>query len=426
MPASALLEVPVHAGAGTTPPGRLVANTAWMCARSGIRILLHAGYFVIIARVLGAAGYGEFIAVATLAAMLVPFGSFGTGNLLVRNVSRDPATMAESWSTALVTTAVSGLLLTIALMVAAAYAFAGTPTLLVALVGVADLVFAPFSDICGKAFQAQQRLDVTASLDTVLSAAKVVAALGLFVVAASPTPVTWAWLYAGANAVAAAVSIAVVYARHGRLPLQFRVSIRAAREGLYFALSLWAQVFQKDIDKMIIVRFSGLQAAGIYAAASRIVEIAFTPVYSLLAATYPGFFRHGATGLGATLAFARPFVLGGALYGLVTGLALALAAPMLPHVLGDSFAGSVEAMQWLALLPLLRALHYVGGDVLTGAGFQRLRTSLQILVGAAAVGMAVWAIPLYSWRGAAGAAVASNALLVVASWAAIAVMRRRS
>ena len=426
MPASALLGVPAAAVGGTTSRDRLVANTAWMCARSGVRLLLHAGYFIIVARVLGAGGYGEFIAVAALAAMLVPFGSCGTGNLLVRNVSRDPATLAESWSTALVTTAVSGLLLTIALMALAAYFLSGTSALLVALVGAADLVFAPFADICGKAFQAQQRLDVTAGLDTVLSAAKVVAALGLFVVASAPTPVTWAWLYAGANAVAAVVSIGVVYARHGRLPLQIRMSLRSAREGLYFALSLWAQVFQKDIDKMIIVRCSGLQAAGIYAAASRIVEIAFTPVYSLLAATYPGFFRHGSAGLRATIAYARPFVLGGAVYGLVTGVALALGAPLLPHVLGESFAGSVEAMQWLALLPLLRALHYVGGDVLTGAGFQRLRTSLQILVGAAAVGMAMWAIPLYSWRGAAGAAVASNVLLVVASWAAIVVMRRRS
>jgi O-antigen/teichoic acid export membrane protein len=119
-------------------------------------------------------------------------------------------------------------------------------------------------------------------------------------------------------------------------------------------------------------------------------------------------------------------VLGGALYGLLTGLALTLAAPVLPHVLGESFAGSVEAVQWLALLPLLRALHYVGGDVLTGAGFQRLRTCLQILVGAAAVGMAVWAIPLYAWRGAACAAIASNLLLAVASWGAIAMMGRRS
>jgi len=64
--------------------------------------------------------------------------------------------------------------------------------------------------------------------------------------------------------------------------------------------------------------------------------------------------------------------------------------------------------------------------VLTGAGFQRLRTGLQICVGVIAVALAVWAIPLYSWRGAAGAAVASNVLLVAASWAAIVVVRRRS
>ena len=425
MPASALLGASARTGAGTAAH-RLVANTAWMCARSGIRVLLHGAYFVIVARALGATGYGEFIAAAALAGMLAPFGSLGTGNLLVRNVSRDPAAIVESWSTALVTTAASGVLLTTALVIVAAYALPSTPVLLVTFVGIADLVFGQFSDICGKTFQAKQRLDVTAGLDTLLSAAKVVAALGLFATVASPTPVTWAGFYAGANAVAAAVSVGIVYAGHGHLPLKFRVSIRDAREGLYFALSQWAQVFQRDIDKMIIVRFSGLQTAGIYAAASRIVEITFTPVYSLLAATYPGFFRHGAAGLKATTAFARPFVLGGALYGLLTGLALTLAAPVLPHVLGESFAGSVEAVQWLALLPLLRALHYVGGDVLTGAGFQRLRTCLQILVGAAAVGMAVWAIPLYAWRGAACAAVVSNLLLVVASWGAIAMMGRRS
>src|SRR5438445_7295898 len=175
---------------------------------------------------------------------------------------------------------------------------------------------------------------------------------------------------------------------------------------------------------MIILRVSGFHTAGICASASRIVEITFTPVYSLLAAAYPQFFRYGLAGLGATVAFARPFVLGGALYGFVIGLALALAAPVLPLVLGESFAGAVEAVQWLALLPLLRALHYVGGDVLTGAGFQRLRTSLQIIVGAVAVSTAVWAIPLYSWRGAAMTAVAANLLLVAASWTAIVLMRK--
>src|SRR5437879_7184816 len=89
--------------AATVPPARtnrLAVNTAWMCARGGVRMALQAAYFVIVARVLGAAGYGEFIGVSVLAAMLAPFGSFGTRHLLVRNVRREPATPADSWGNA--------------------------------------------------------------------------------------------------------------------------------------------------------------------------------------------------------------------------------------------------------------------------------------------------------------------------------------
>jgi len=229
-----------------------------------------------------------------------------------------------------------------------------------------------------------------------------------------------------ANGVAAAIGLCVVYARHGGLPLTLSLSGRATRDGLYFALSQWMQAVQKDIDKMLIVRFSGVHAAGIYAAAARIVDITFTPVLALMSASYPGFFRHGAAGLRAALAFGRPLLLAGGLYGLISALALVTGAPVLPLVLGESFGASVHAVQWLALIPLFRAFHYVAGDVLTGAGFQRRRTCLQVLAGGAAVVMAMWAIPRYSWYGAAAAALASNVLLVVASWAAIAVLRRRS
>jgi O-antigen/teichoic acid export membrane protein len=408
---TSLVSRPVAAAASSD---RLAANTAWMCARSVVRLLVQAAYFVAVARGLGAAGYGEFITVAALAAMLVPFGGLGTGNLLVRDVSREPAALAERWSTALVTTVLSGLLLTALLFVVASYALAGVPVLLVVLVGLADLVFAQVADICGKACQAEQRLDLTAGLDTLLSVVKLAAALVLWLLITTPTPLVWACCYAAANVLAAAVSMGVIYARHGALPLRWCVSGRATREGVYFSLSLWAQAVQRDIDKMLIIRLAGPQAAGIYAAASRIVEMAFTPVHSLLAATYPGFFRHGAAGLGGALAFARPLVAAGSLYGVVAGLALVLAAPALPLLLGEGFEGAVESIRWLALLPLLKALHYIAGDVLTGAGFQRLRSGLQLLVGAAGVGLALWAIPLFAWRGAADAAVATNLVLVVA------------
>ena len=403
---------------------RLAVNTAWMCARGGVRMALQAAYFVIVARVLGAAGYGEFMGVSVLAAMLAPFGSFGTGNLLVRNVSREPATMAESWSTALVTTGTAGVILIGLLVGLAAVILPGTAVLLLVLVGAAELVFAQLADICGKVFQAQQRLDVTAGLDTGLSAAKLLAAVGLYALVSSPTPVAWAWFYAAANGIAATIGLCVVYARHGLLPVRLSLSGRATSEGLYFALSQWIQAVQRDIDKMLIVRFSGLHAAGIYTAASRIVDITFTPVLAMLSASYPGFFRHGASGLRAAMVFGRPLLVAGGLYGAVSGLVLVSGASVLPLILGESFEASVHAVQWLALINVFRAFHYVAGDILTGAGFQRRRTCLQIVAGAAAVLIAMWAIPLYSWQGAAGAALVSNLLLVAASWIAIALTRK--
>ena len=50
--------------------------------------------------------------------------------------------MAQSWWTALATTVLSGLPMIAALLALAAWTLAGTPPLLVLLIGIADLVFA--------------------------------------------------------------------------------------------------------------------------------------------------------------------------------------------------------------------------------------------------------------------------------------------
>src|SRR5262249_58517482 len=90
--------------------------------------------------------------------------------------ARHPATRAESWSTALVTTGTAGVILIGLLVGLAAVILPGTAVLLLVLVGAAELVFAQLADICGKVFQAQQRLHATAGLDHGLGAAQLLAA----------------------------------------------------------------------------------------------------------------------------------------------------------------------------------------------------------------------------------------------------------
>src|SRR5262249_36530597 len=95
-------------------------------------------------------------------------------------------------------------------------------------------------------------------------------------------------------------------------------------------------------------------------------------------------------------------------------------------IIGPEYAESAEALRWLALLPVLKGLHYFFSDSLTGAGHQPLRTALQAGVAAFNVLINLWLIPAYSWRGAAWSSLASDALLVCSTGVAVFILTRRA
>ena len=94
-----------------------------------------------------------------------------------------------------------------------------------------------------------------------------------------------------------------------------------------------------------------------------------------LAAAYPRFFQAGAEGLRSALAVSRSIALPGIGYAVVVAGVLLIGAPVIPLVLGADFAPSVGAVQLLAALPVLRWIHYLAADSLTGAGRQGARTA---------------------------------------------------
>ena len=67
----------------------LARNSGWMFLGFGLRIVVQAGYFILIARALGPQQYGAFVGVVALVSIIAPFATMGSGNLLVKNVSRD-------------------------------------------------------------------------------------------------------------------------------------------------------------------------------------------------------------------------------------------------------------------------------------------------------------------------------------------------
>jgi O-antigen/teichoic acid export membrane protein len=405
----------------------LARNTAWMVLGRGVGLLLQAAYFVEIARSLGVSNYGAFISVVALVGIVWPFASVGGSNLLIKNVSRDKNQFATYWGRALTTTAAFGLLLALVVL-AISHLVLPTqiPLLLVALVAASDILALNFVTIASQAFQAFERLDWTAGLGVLMIGSRLVGAVVLTAIFPHPSALQWGYSYFSSTALVAIVASLIVCGKLGWPYLNWRRPPAEFREGFWFSTSQSAQTIYNDIDKTMLARLGTLDATGIYGAAYRLIDVSFVPVSALLYSAYPNFFRAGADGIGSSLRYAKPLIARAVGYSTIVCAGILLCAGLVPYVLGSEYARIVEALRWLAVLPVLKAVHYFLADTLTGAGYQAVRTCIQAGVGGFNVLINLWLIPAYSWRGAAWASIASDALLLCGVAAAVMLLSRQS
>src|ERR1700757_4401389 len=85
----------------------LARNTGWMLLGLGLKLIIQALYFTVIARSLGPENYGAFVGVVGLVGILLPFGTFGSGYLLIKNVARNRNQFQKYLGAALLTTSLS-------------------------------------------------------------------------------------------------------------------------------------------------------------------------------------------------------------------------------------------------------------------------------------------------------------------------------
>jgi len=404
---------------------QMAHKTMWVFWGQGTRLVLQAVYFVLIARVLGVGNFGSFAGAVALVAIVSPFATLGFGNILVQNVARDRSAFRENWGNALVMTGISGCILLVLVMLAAKSLLPPSiPARLVLTVAISDLFAGRLIDLASQAFQSLDQMRWMANILIVLSIARVAAALVLAGLFAHPTALVWGYLYCGSSALPAVAGVLLVNRLLGTPRPHFGHVVRQIREGFYFSTGLSAQTVYNDLDKAMLARYSTLDATGLYAAAYRIIDVLHTPIRSLLYAASTDCFRAGKQGIRGSVAFMQKLMPKALLYSLLILCGLLVCAPVIPHILGEEYKRSVEAVRWLAFLPLLRTVHSFYSDALTGAGFQGLRMLLQVFVAVFNVLVNLWVIPKYSWRGAVFSSLASDALLALVIAAAAFVLCR--
>jgi O-antigen/teichoic acid export membrane protein len=241
-----------------------------------------------------------------------------------------------------------------------------------------------------------------------------------------PTIRDWSLVYLAGSVLAALIAVVWVTVRMGRPKLALGRIRGESFEGLTFSTSLSAQTIYNDIDKTMLARLGSLEATGIYCAAYRLIDVAFTPVRALLNAAYPGFFRSGVDGIRGTLHYGRRLLIRTVPYSLFAFVALMAGASLVPRVLGHEYANVTEALRWLSVLPLLKTLHFFAADALTGAGYQGIRTTAQVGIAIFNVLLNLWIIPAYGWRGAAWSSIASDGFLAVVLWLIVIRLSRKA
>lgn len=398
----------------------LARDTLWVLLGQAGRAGLQAAYFVLVARSLGVEGFGAFSGVLAVVAAMAPFATIGMGHLLVRDVVRDPAAFAGAWGRALRLTLTSGvLLLAITVGLARLILPSHIPTLLVVLLASSDVVFARLVDLSGQAYQGRNRVDRMVAVQWVLSSARLAGLIATVLVVHSPTPTQWATVYLAATVLSALITTQVASRELGRPQWGAPARLLDYRDGALFTVTVSAANVYNDIDKALLPRLSTLEASGLYGAAYKVLVLATLPLMSLLQASYARFFKHGSEGIQGGLAFARRLAPGAFAYGLLASAGLYLTAPLLPLLLGSAYAPAVDAVRLLAIVPLFKAAQILSANTLTGSNHQGARTWAQGGACLLNVGLNLWLIPQYSWRGAGYATLATESALALGLWGLI-------
>jgi O-antigen/teichoic acid export membrane protein len=400
--------------------GSLRRNTVWTTLGQMSTVGLQALYFVMISRTLGSYDYGLFVGVYSLVAVLSPYSTLGFGMVMLRDASRDPKKLAESWGKSLLVLGVGSILVTSVTIVASHFLFRRNLLLVVLCLALSEAFCARAIELAGQAFQALHQLAWTARFNALMGLARTLAALCLVLYCAHSgvraSVQQWTLLYTGFSFLSVAVALAVVHARLVK-PKWCRISRRECGEGLSFALSSSSFSIYNDIDKTMLASYGFIEAAGTYAAAYRIIEVATAPIRAVYAAAMPRIFEYGAEGSAKLMGFVCRLLKWTVLYAVVAFALTVWGAPWFPMVIGKSYAASVPAIRMLALIPLLRCFHYAAGNAISGCASQWYRTGAQLFAALLNLGLNLVLIPHWSWKGAAIASLVTDGSLGLINWA---------
>ena len=346
---------------------------------------------LIFARTLGPSEYATIVAATAAAAIAAEFVGFGAGDLLIREVSRDPSAHRSAFGRALRLVAISIVPVTVAAAFVAQIWFRSGASFDVMLALVASEIVATRLVFMTEQVAIAHHETHAANGNRIFATAVRLGVICFAVyVARVATAAEWAGYAVGWAIISAGGCLMLTTRRFGTPDLRAPFG-SDFHLGLMFSLMQIVRSVQYSIDKFAVGWIAPGSTVGSFGVASRISQFGTLPAVAVTRITYPVFFAEGAKGLSATIQYAKSILLPVIGIGLVSTAGLALVAYALPYLFGPAYAAAKPFLFIMALLPLAAGLQNLGGDVLSGADHQAHRLiagviGLVLTIGAIVVG----------------------------------------
>lgn len=393
-----------------TSSSKIVKNTTYLSLAYIGQKILSFGYFTLIARFAGVTDTGTYVFALSYTTIFSVFVDFGLSQFIQREVAQNPKSTEESINRVLGLKLFYGVLTAIVSMIGIFFLVQDTLTISMVFVAVLIMLADSYNLTLWSAFRGQHRLSYE-SISVVISQAiiLIVGLSGLFL-DASLLVLIFALL---AGSLFTSVYATVLVKRKlGFFPRPVGLSWQMAKVAMPFGLAAtFTRVFS-SLDSVLLRRLVDQAAVGFYSVPNKLVFAAqFIPA-AFAASIYPAMSHYYKENRKQMILIFEQSMLFLLMLSVPAAFGIFVLAPlMIVDVFSSAYAPSVLATQVLVWGIIFGFIEYPIGSLLAAIGQQNKNTITRATVMVLNIILNIILIPLYSYLGAAIAAVVSYAVL---------------
>lgn len=332
-------------------------------------------WFVILARSLGVAHFGELMVISGVTTMAAAICTLGSREAIVRRTSRDSADYAAMLGQGLILISTLGIALVI-LCVFFLKLFivdaSSVSVISLVLFCVVQILIFPFVGLATASFMGFENFRLANIITAGAGLIRLLAASTACLVFNVNNLDDWALWTTGANLI---LALACMLLLRRLVPPVWRIDAKELTLGFHFSTPIVVYALRSNIDRIVLGMVASPSVIGAYAVAMRLTFLSKTVVVNALnRIMYPKFVKRMRRGKGGSLRIAVSYTI--VLMGLSTTTAccLYLTAPYLPVLLGEEYREVIFDLRVVCWLLIPMSMTSVPYDLLGAVDHHRLRS----------------------------------------------------